>query len=249
MKVWHATLGFFVFVYLIWWWSVRYTSKKHMFTKLAGSGQHTSGKAVSMVQKFLNRFDGVNVSGNAKQVAHTNARPVQDDNTWFQASEDDGDVYLDVQIGGCNGATGRLVFRLDNDRVPRTSANFREFCRGWRGLRYAGSKMHRIIPGFMAQGGDLNPNGSVSIYGPTFADEKLDRVHDKPYLLSMANRGPNTNGSQFFITFAPAPWLDGKHVVFGELVSGHELMKVVERAGTKSGRPKGQVQIIGSGVL
>ncbi|ORY25726.1 cyclophilin-like domain-containing protein [Naematelia encephala] len=159
-------------------------------------------------------------------------------------------VYFDVAIN--NAPAGRITFKLYDDVVPKTAANFRALCTGEKGFGYAGSGFHRVIPSFMLQGGDFtnhNGTGGKSIYGNKFPDENFKLKHDRPYLLSMANAGPNTNGSQFFITTVVTSWLDGKHVVFGEVTQGSDLVKKIEGLGSDSGKPKAKVSITSSGTV
>ncbi|KAJ0415323.1 cyclophilin-like domain-containing protein [Aspergillus carlsbadensis] len=159
-------------------------------------------------------------------------------------------VFFDITIN--NAPAGRIEFKLYDDVVPKTTRNFRELATGQNGFGYKGSGFHRIIPNFMLQGGDFtnhNGTGGKSIYGEKFADENFALKHDKPFLLSMANAGKDTNGSQFFITTVKTSWLDGKHVVFGEVVNGSDLVKTIEAQGSQSGAPKARVTISDSGTV
>jgi peptidylprolyl isomerase len=166
-------------------------------------------------------------------------------------------VFFDMSIGG--QPAGRIVMELFSDDVPKTAENFRALCTGEKGmgkrgkpLHFKGSAFHRVIPQFMCQGGDFtagNGTGGESIYGEKFADENFKHKHTGPGFLSMANAGPNTNGSQFFLTTVSTPWLDGKHVVFGKVVEGMDVVKKIEAVGSQSGATRQPVKIEDSGQL
>merc|ERR1711912_145010 len=158
--------------------------------------------------------------------------------------------YFDMTVGG--KPAGRIVFKMYDDVVPKTVENFRALCTGEKGFGYKGSPFHRVIPGFMCQGGDFtnrNGTGGKSIYGAKFADENFKMQHTKPGLLSMANCGPNTNGRQFFVTTSVTQWLDGKHVVFGEVVEGMDVVRAIEKVGSQSGATRQKVIVADCGQL
>ncbi len=169
-------------------------------------------------------------------------------------------VFFDIMIA--QKQSGRLIFELFAKDCPKTTDNFLQLCTGEKGnikigqrevpLSFKNSIFHRIIPGFMVQGGDFtnfNGTGGASIYGQKFNDENFIHKHTTKGLLSMANSGKNTNGSQFFITLAPCSWLDGNHVVFGKVVEGMDVLDQMERLGSQSGRVSSEVKISNCGKL
>ncbi|XP_066970822.1 peptidyl-prolyl cis-trans isomerase E [Macrobrachium rosenbergii] len=225
-----------------------------------------SSRAVWADDEWLNKYSGATLEkekegeeeakegedsqeGTSEGVKRS-AEETADDEPKTKKKKTNPQVYFDVKVN--SNLIGRIVMQLRADVVPKTAENFRCLCTHEKGYGYQGSTFHRIIPGFMCQGGDFtehNGTGGRSVYGPKFEDENFLLKHTGPGILSMANSGPNSNGSQFFLTTERTEWLDNKHVVFGQVMSGLDVVKKIEKCGTRSGKPNAKVVISNCGEL
>jgi len=226
------------------------------------SFNHFSSNSTPSSSIFSNFLSKPQSQSTTRSFSSSPATMAQRTKAYFDVEWTGPEVQVDptgrlLSKGASKAQKGRINFILYDDVVPKTAQNFATIAKGGpKGEHYKGTIFHRVIPSFMLQGGDFtrhNGTGGRSIYGEKFADENFKLKHDRPFLLSMANAGPNTNGSQFFITTVITSWLDGKHVVFGEVAEGdvesYKIVRAIEAVGSQSGATTGNPRVVDSGVL
>merc|ERR1712216_156147 len=215
-------------------------------------------KRISSVHKLkLNMGGAMSMPGSGPSVEDVVALAESNDVPYaipLPVNESNTKVYFDLKLSRDRTfeRLGRVVIELKEDSCPKTAENFKQLCTGEKGFGYSGSRFHRVIPNFMCQGGDFtndNGTGGKSIYGKNFPDENFELPHNGPGILSMANAGPNTNGSQFFLCTVATPFLNGKHTVFGQVVEGYSVVKALESVGSQSGAPAYDVFIEKCGIV